>query len=81
MRRREFIALVGTVLWPVAAQAQQPDKKWRIGYLTTRNYPNDLSESFLGGLGALGYVEGKNLIVDGRRQGGTTNGWPRLLEQ
>jgi len=78
LQRRDFIALVGAVLWPVAAQAQQPDKKWRIGYLTTRNYPNDLSESFLGGLRTLGYVEGKNLIVKGRAGEGNNERLPAL---
>jgi putative ABC transport system substrate-binding protein len=81
MKRRDFIALLGSSLaWPVAAHAQQPHKMPRIGYLTTQNYPNELSESFVGGLRTLGYVEGKNVIVDGRAAGGTTNGCPRLLQ-
>jgi putative ABC transport system substrate-binding protein len=34
MRRREFIAgLAGTVAWPVAARAQQPDRTRRVGFL------------------------------------------------
>jgi putative ABC transport system substrate-binding protein len=78
MKRRDFIALVGTVLWAVAAPAQQPGKMWRIGYLTTQNYPNELSESFLGGLRTLGYVEGKNLIVEGRAAEGKNERLPAL---
>jgi hypothetical protein len=58
--------------------ARQPDKMWRIGYLTTQNYPNDLSKSFVGGLSARGYVEGKNLIVEGRAAEGKNQRLPAL---
>ena len=69
MRRREFIALVGgaAVAWPVAARAQQP-RKWRIGFLGTATASG--SASWVGalreGLRDLGYVEGKNLVIEFR---------------
>ena len=66
MRRRDFIALMGGAMiwWPLVAQANQPGKVWRIGYLSGRSGRSDTSYSFVQGLRELGYVEGENLIVD-----------------
>jgi putative ABC transport system substrate-binding protein len=70
MKRREFIAgLGGAAAWPVVAGAQQ-NKVWRIGYLHSGfwNSGSDaaLFATFNRELNALGYVEGKNLIIDKR---------------
>ena len=45
MRRRDFIALMGGAMvpWPLAAQANQPGKVWRIGYLSGRSGRSDTS--------------------------------------
>lgn len=66
MKRRECIAVIGSALivWPLAAPAQPGGKIWRIGYLSSRYGPTELSQSFLQGLRELGYVEGKNLVVE-----------------
>ncbi len=55
------------------AQAQQPAKVPRIGYLTadSRSGRADVrAEAFRQGLGALGYVEGKNIIIEWRQAEG-----------
>ena len=67
MRRREFIRLLGgaTVVWPLAAHAQQPDRMRRIGVLM--GYPESDSEAqayiaaFREGLQKLGWAEGRNI--------------------
>jgi putative tryptophan/tyrosine transport system substrate-binding protein len=62
MRRREFItALGGAAAWPLAAIAQQPSRKVRIGVLlpgTPASYSPRIN-AFLEGLRDLGYEEGK----------------------
>jgi putative tryptophan/tyrosine transport system substrate-binding protein len=69
MRRREFIALIGgaAVAWPLAARAQQPGRVYRIGFLW--HGPDeflDALEAFRQGLRDLGYVEGRNIVVEYR---------------
>jgi putative tryptophan/tyrosine transport system substrate-binding protein len=67
MRRRDFIkAIAGSAgAWPLAAGAQQPGKVARIGYLAPAGAgPRD--EAFRQRLQELGYVEGKNIIIESR---------------
>ena len=41
MRRRTFIAALGSAAaWPVVAQAQHPEKVWRVGYAGKPRYDN-----------------------------------------
>ena len=65
MNRRAFIAaLSGATAWPFVASAQQqPDKVWRVGYLSpsSANFPIALLDDFRLKLKDLGYVEGRNL--------------------
>jgi putative tryptophan/tyrosine transport system substrate-binding protein len=80
VERRAFITLLGAVAVasPLAAFAQLADKVWRIGYLSSRYGPSELSESFLQELRELGYVEGKNLIVEHRDAAGKNDRLPEL---
>jgi putative tryptophan/tyrosine transport system substrate-binding protein len=70
MRRRDFMTLLScaAATLPVAAGAQQPQKVWRIGYLGFGPASSWTSavEALRGGLRDLGYVEGKNLVIEFR---------------
>lgn len=74
-KRREFITLLGcsTAVWPFAALAQRPPKAGRIGYLghTHASLAAPYSDAFRAGLRDLGYVEGKDFIIDFRFAGGS----------
>ena len=68
MRRRGFIALIGSAaVWPLAARAQQATMPV-IGFLDSRS-PAAMAErlrAFRQGLKDIGYVEGANLTVEYR---------------
>ena len=70
MKRREFIALLGgAAAWPRCARAQQQSAKIaRIGYLTfgTAAAAAPRVEAMRTGLRELGYVEGKNILIEFR---------------
>jgi putative ABC transport system substrate-binding protein len=68
MRRREFIAGLGsTAAWPVVAPAQQPALPV-IGFLSGRTADSDASilVLFRRGLADVGYAEGRNVAVEYR---------------
>ena len=71
IHRRELLKFAGLALiaWPVMTRAQQAAKVWRIGYLgfSTATGDADRVEALRAGLRALGYVEGKNLVIEFRR--------------
>jgi putative ABC transport system substrate-binding protein len=64
MKRREFITLLGgsVALWPLTAHAQ---KVFKIGLLDTGLGAN-FAVPFVGKLVELGYVEGKNVVIERR---------------
>ncbi len=85
MQRREFIALLGGVAaaWPVGAQAQQAGKQYRIGMLETTGEavkPADIG-AFRKGLRDLGYVEGRNVIIEYRSADGRPERFPALAAE
>jgi len=84
MRRREFITFLGgtAAAWPLAAEAQQAAKVPRIGWLAVNRAPNrHLSEAFSQGLRDLGYVEGRNVVIELRNAEGKPERLPALAAE
>ena len=82
--RRTFLAGTGAVLLaaPLAAEAQQAAKVARIGYLATNlaGIPH-VHEAFRQGLRDLGYVEGRNLMIEYRSAEGKLERLPALAAE
>jgi len=81
MRRRTFIAGLGSaVAWPLAARAQQPSIPL-IGYLGTQSADVDyenVTVTVLQGLKEMGYVEGQNVAIEYRWAEGRQDRLPAL---
>ena len=70
-RRQAVIALgAGVLAAPLVLFAQQPPKVWRIGFLVARSRPTSLDTDVLGaftrGMLELGYIDGKNIVIEWR---------------
>ena len=70
-RRRLLIAFgTGLLAAPLVSFAQQQGKVWRVGFLSARSRPVSLDSDEYGGfpqgMRELGYVEGKNLLIEWR---------------
>jgi putative ABC transport system substrate-binding protein len=82
MTRREFIAVLGSAAaWPLAVRAQDAGKIPRIGYLSPGTKLSLLDRSFLQGLRELGYVEGKNILIEYRFAGGKFKRLPAMAAE
>jgi putative ABC transport system substrate-binding protein len=70
MTRRELIFMLGSTAsaWPLAARAQQPAKLPRVGWVWAGRSAGNPIEAvgFRRGLEDLGYIEGRNILVDYR---------------
>jgi putative tryptophan/tyrosine transport system substrate-binding protein len=70
VKRREFMTLLGgaAVAWPLAARAQQTSKLPTIGFLgtSTPSAANQLTAVFVQRLGELGWIEGRNVVIEYR---------------
>jgi putative tryptophan/tyrosine transport system substrate-binding protein len=81
-----FIWLLATVLLTTAlpAEPQQPAKIPRIGYVSgggDANNPGPFVEAFRQGLRDLGYIEGKNIVVEYRFGEGKLDRVPSLVTE
>ena len=84
MRRRDFITLVigaSSLARPLAANAQQPAKIARIGYLASNLGNQGPLEAFRQGLRDLGYVEGRNVVIEYRDAQGKLEPLPTLAAE
>jgi putative ABC transport system substrate-binding protein len=83
MRRRDFVTLLGcaAAAWPFAAWAQSPSKVWRIGVLETTSLALNATnfDAFRRGLRELGYVEGRNIVIEYRSADGRAERFPELV--
>lgn len=83
MRRRKFITLLGgaaaAVAWPLVARAQQSGKIWRVGFLAHGH--ERFYDALFEGLQELGYVEGRNLVVERRYAEGRVERFQEFAEE
>jgi putative ABC transport system substrate-binding protein len=82
VERRAFLGAVtgGLLAGPLAVEAQQAAKISRIGYLATNRTPH-FQDAFRQGLRDLGYVEGRNLVIEDRNAEGKAERLPALAAE
>ena len=73
--------LVSLLAVPLAAEAQPPDKVYRIGYLDTTPMPAHLWEALLDGLRERGYREGRNIVFERRFSEGKAERFPEFAAE
>src|SRR5467141_1017252 len=84
MDRRSFIGTLagGLLAAPLAAEAQDAAKIARIGWLSGNMATSpQLPEAFRQGLRDLGYVEGRNVVIEYRDAGGNFERLPALAAE
>src|ERR1700742_4520157 len=86
MRRRDFVTLLGgTMLLPVGARAQRPEKVTRIGVLMgigeSDPEAGPRAEALEGGLRELGWTKGRNLELDYRWTAGDADSAGRFAKE
>ena len=80
MKRRAFITLLGgAAVWPLAARAQQSSKLWRIGFLSAVSRELSSHAALEQGMHELGYVEGKDFVLEWRSVEGKYERFPEII--
>src|SRR5215471_14784843 len=83
--RRTLVCAIGIALAAPLWSLAQPPKVWRIGFLalrspSTASNPDAYYDAFTQELGSLGYVEGKNLVIEWRFAEGKYERLPALAK-
>jgi putative tryptophan/tyrosine transport system substrate-binding protein len=92
MRRRDFISVIGgmATAWPLASRAQQASKVYRVGWFFSATPIADMvgpdpitpvGRALVHGLRDLGYVEGRNLILERRTADGKFERIPEIAAE
>src|SRR5262245_35962210 len=87
MNRRRFLltSLAGALAAPCAAEAQQADRVYRIGYLALGWGSGDAYlrplEGFRRGLREVGWIEGRNIVIEYRFAEGRLDRLPALADE
>jgi putative ABC transport system substrate-binding protein len=82
-RRDTLLALIALGVTPLGSFAQQPSKVWRIGMLETTSMALNAAnlDAFLKGMQELGYVEGRDFVIDYRSADGRDERFPDLAAE
>jgi putative tryptophan/tyrosine transport system substrate-binding protein len=90
VHRREFLAAASALgasalATPFGSLAQQQGKVWRVGFLSPRSRPSSLNShfysAFIQGMRDLGYLEGKNLVIEWRFADSKLERLPALIAE
>jgi putative ABC transport system substrate-binding protein len=80
MRRREFVGLLGaTAAWPLATRAAGTPLIGYVGYRSLSDTPPQQISAFQEGLKSVGYVDGKNAVIEYRSADGQSDRLPVLF--
>jgi putative tryptophan/tyrosine transport system substrate-binding protein len=82
MKRREIAVLGGAAAWPLAARAQQAGKPYRIGVLSPAERTTiRVFDGLRQGLRELGYIDGRNIIIEYRLAAGDFSRLPAMAAE
>jgi putative ABC transport system substrate-binding protein len=76
-----IILVLGILVAPLAAQAQQPSKVPRVGVLWERTPTDPFIAAFRQGLRELGYTEGQSIVIEERYAYGVLDRFPALIAE
>jgi putative ABC transport system substrate-binding protein len=82
-RREAVLALIALGLTPASAVAQHVKKVWRIGILETVSMMQNTAnlDGFLEGMRQLGYIEGRDFVIEYRSADGRAERFPDLTAE